>query len=405
MKQNGFSSVSAAVPAKKDWNDMLQYGHRLNEKEEMKACLDAGERLIESLLIESFSKNNASQKKRGRPKIHTQDLADKFMNVMFTDSEGNKNLAHFKGRFYIYNGRYYVESPTGSIIARITAFLRKKHRKSDFSFTRSLVGNILLNIEAADCAGIVGDHKIPFWKPKTDDMGQPEAPAEDAENLILMKNGILPLNETVSLLKKGKELDGSLLRPLTPKLFSTFGLDYAFCPAAECPKWLRYLQGVQPDESARELLQMMFGLALIPETKYNQSFWLIGEPGSGKSVCLHVLEHFIGKHNFCCVPLGHFDNKFSLHPLTTKLLNIVGEQPTPSDKKGLHAVEGIFKDACDGGTLPIEQKYCDPQSGKAIARNVFAANELPLFADKTSALWDRINIILFNIRFRKTKKR
>jgi len=78
--------------------------------------------------------------------------------------------------------------------------------------------------------------------------------------------------------------------------------------------------------------------------------------------------------------------------------------PTENDRgQGLHSVEGMFKDVCDGGLVPVEHKHQEPFTAPAIARCVFATNTLPRFYDKTLAMWDRLRIIPFNKRFRGTE--
>jgi len=163
------------------------------------------------------------------------------------------------------------------------------------------------------------------------------------------------------------------------------------------------LNDVQPNSENQKIIQKLFGLSLLPETKYNVAFFFCGEGGTGKSVCLYVLEKFIGSNNCCCVPLSNFSQKFSLYPLTVSLLNLVGELPTHSEGS-FETIEGIFKDVTDGGLIPVERKNRDPEKARVIARNVFAGNSLPYFKDRSNAVWDRLRIIPFNVRFRNTPR-
>ncbi len=150
---------------------------------------------------------------------------------------------------------------------------------------------------------------------------------------------------------------------------------------------------------------MLFGLALVPKTKYNVAFFLFGEGGTGKSVFLHVLRHMVGAQNVCCVPLADFNQRFATWPLTCNLLNIVGDMPTESGYGvGSQQIEGTFKEVCDGGLVSVEHKFVDRCEAPAIARSVFATNGLPHFYDRSSALWDRLRILAFDQVFRNTKQ-
>jgi P4 family phage/plasmid primase-like protien len=190
----------------------------------------------------------------------------------------------------------------------------------------------------------------------------------------------------------------------TPDLFSTFAIGYNYDPAADCPCFIKYLNEVQPEADSRECLQMLAGLALIPDTRYEVIFILYGEGGTGKSVFLHILEKLVDSSNVCCLPLAKFAEKHSAHLLTEHLLNIVGDLPTAAEGSSLHHIEGYLKDVASGGLLPVERKNKDPYKAPAIARCIFASNSLPTFADRSNGIWDRLRIVSFNQRFRDTEK-
>ena len=204
-------------------------------------------------------------------------------------------------------------------------------------------------------------------------------------------------------LRSEKVPDSDIVRPHTPLLFSPFAMPYAFEHDATCPLWDSYLAGVQPDPADREVLQMLAGLALVPDTNYNVFFMLYGEAGTGKSVFLYVLTELVGRANVCCLPLSKFADRFSTWMLTAYLLNVVGDMPTEVENgPSLHSEEGVLKDATDGGLMPVEHKGVDPTQATAIARCVFATNSMPRFTDLSAALWDRLRIIPFDVRFRGT---
>ena len=187
-----------------------------------------------------------------------------------------------------------------------------------------------------------------------------------------MGNIILNLPEMARKINRVNVSKDNVVRDLTPTLFSTFGVPYPFDPTTKSPKWLEYLTGVQPNEQDRTVLQKLCGLALVPNTTFNVAFFFFGPGGCGKSVFLFVLTHLVGHVNVCCLPLSEFTQRFKTWLLTTNLLNIVGDMPTESESgQGLHHNEGMFKDVCDGGLVPVEHKHQEPFSAPAIARCIF----------------------------------
>ena len=215
-----------------------------------------------------------------------------------------------------------------------------------------------------------------------------------------MKNGIINIDKIVNAMKSGNTLPAPIAH--TPDLFTTVRLPYQYDPAATCPKFMKYLEDVQPKEENREILQRLAGLLLTPDTSYNVAFFLYGPAGTGKSVFLSILIGLVGVENTCCVPLGEFANKHSTWPLVEKLLNAVGDMPFMPESGRSAEVEGVLKDVTSGGLIKIEPKFKDVRMSKAIARCVFATNYLPYFSDRSGAIRDRLRIIPFNHVFRNT---
>ena len=322
--------------------------------------------------------------KGGRPEIPVLDIVIAFL-VKYYQNEKLCLRIH-KGCWYVYQDGKYVQIHKKDIQSEVITFIQKNFR--EYKLTRSLLNNVMMNFESFSFCALPSKFDIPCWLPN----------GKDAENLFVMRNGMLDIEE----LAKAKTARASFLEKHTPDLFTTIAVPYDFNPKAKCPKWEKYLNRVQLDPKVREFIQMMFGLALVPDTRYEVAFFLYGEGGTGKTVCLHVLTNLVGEKNVCCIPLTRFGNRFGLHGLSTSLLNIVGDLPTAGEHARLANVEGIFKDVVSGGMIPVEKKFQDVFMAKAIARNVFAANSLPMLADRSNAIWERLRIIPFNEMIRGT---
>jgi P4 family phage/plasmid primase-like protien len=216
-----------------------------------------------------------------------------------------------------------------------------------------------------------------------------------------MANGTLHIAGALDALDGGELiLDPAIWQPKSAKLFSLNGLPYPCDPAARCERWQKYLDVVQPDPADRDLLRMLCGLMLVPETRFNCFFLLVGRAGTGKSVFLHVLEALVGAHNVCCVPLNKFADDHYTWQLTENLLNSIDDMGAAGVKD--RDIEGAIKVATDGRPLDIRRLYADGTRAPVIARTVAACNTLPRFQERSEAIWDRLRVIPFVTRVRDT---
>ena len=76
----------------------------------------------------------------------------------------------------------------------------------------------------------------------------------------------------------------------------------AFDANASCPKWLKFLETVQPETEMRELLQRAAGYTLTGLVDEEKWFFTYGEGANGKSVFINVLAALLGD---CAVTLGN----------------------------------------------------------------------------------------------------
>ena len=326
-------------------------------------------------------------KKGGREAV-TKDVADAFIVAMGNPFPFKKH----RGKWYRYHGGIYAPLTGDDMDSHVMLFLRNTCPPYA---TRNMTANVIANLVAGDVAGVESRHSMPCWLPSGD----------DAAGWMAMSNCLVNVEGLARNMGGGAVAPEAVIRPHTHELFSTFALPYPYDPEATCPKWTEYMEGVQHDPKMRELLQMLFGLLLVPECGYEVFFILYGEAGCGKTVLLHVLENVIGTENVCVLPLSKFAEKHSTHLLTENLANILGDLPTNDGHDGsLRAIEGILKDTVSGGLLSCERKNQEPYKAHAIARCVFATNSLPTFTDRSNGIWDRLRVIPFDVRFRGTEK-
>lgn len=333
----------------------------------------------------------------GRPPAPTATaMTDAFLAQDSVTAGGVCTIRFLRGQWYRWNRRFYARIPEQDVRGMVMEFLRRHPLFSANATTKTLT-DVMNQLKAHNAAGLPSDTPVPAW---LNDGG-----AEDAQGWIATANGIANIGNFARAIGGEDVPESEIFREHTPRLFTPFGLPYGFDPSAQCPAFERYLLDVQPDPDAREAIQMLMGLCLVPDTSYNVFFLLHGRGGEGKSVFLHILVNLVGTANVCHVPFSKFGDKFSIGLLTEHLLNVIGEGDTelPRDA-GLGRIEGVLKDACDGGLLPVEHKFQEPGHARATARCIAASNSLPAFYDRSEAIWDRLRVIPFAERIRGTAK-
>jgi len=326
-------------------------------------------------------------KKGGRPELDTTALVK-----MFAEDHKNAPYRFFRGDWYKYNGHFFRRYQRTDFEGVLVAWLQKKLPGSRIG--RSLKTDMLLNMLTEEFSLISSEAQIPFWM--TTKVRSPYC--------IPMKNCILDIEQLIASIGSNNGPVNDFMKDLSPDFFSTYGLDFDYEPDAMCPKWMKYLSEVQPTLDGQDIIQMMFGLSLVQDCRYEVAFYLFGQAGTGKSVCLNVLAELIGKDNIACVPLHRFRERFSLHPLTTHRLNLVGDMPTADDRSTVASIEGALKDIISGGLIDCEKKGQDIFTAHATVLNIFASNTLMPFVDKSAGVWDRLRIIPFDQVFRGTEK-
>lgn len=138
-------------------------------------------------------------------------------------------------------------------------------------------------------------------------------------------------------------------------------------------------------------MQEIMGYLLIPETKAQKCFVLIGPPRTGKSTALWVIESILlGKENCSNIPWQELGDRFKTAELYGKLCNLFADLPSKAIEDS-----GLFKSVTGEDTIIGERKFGHPFSFKPTARLLFSCNKLPWSEDRSGAFFRRIITIPF----------
>jgi len=204
------------------------------------------------------------------------------------------------------------------------------------------------------------------------------------EDLINVKNGALDY-------RAGKLLGHNSNYKFTYRLNVNFLSDVTIESAPSFKKFCD--TSLQGDEQKIELLLQFIGYILSPLISAKKALVLLGEPNSGKSLVLHLIEFILGSVFISNIPLENLGKRFKTAVLSTKLLNLCGELSA----KPLKDIE-MFKMIVGGDTLSGEFKGKDEFEFRNKCKLLFAGNILPPIKneDISTAFVDRLAILRFN---------
>lgn len=190
------------------------------------------------------------------------------------------------------------------------------------------------------------------------------------------------------------------LIPHTPDYYSTVQLNVSFNHEAGCPRFLQYLEEVINKDQI-PLIQEMMGYFLVPITRAQKCFVIVGEGGAGKSQLLLVLNDILlGKENVSNVSWQALNERFKTAELFGKLANIFADLPTKNIDDN-----GIFKALVGEDYLTVEKKNKNPFSFQSTARLLFSCNNIPKnYGDRSEGFYRRLIIIRFDHAVPEDKK-
>jgi putative DNA primase/helicase len=101
-------------------------------------------------------------------------------------------------------------------------------------------------------------------------------------------------------------------------------MPYDWSPRSKCPKWLKFLQEIFPNDPQKiDLLQEWFGYNLVADTSAEKLMFFVGRPGAGKGTVLEALRAVLGSGQVASTSFDTLVSDFGLQPLLGKLAAIL----------------------------------------------------------------------------------
>ena len=315
-------------------------------------------------------------------KDYTQ-LADGIAKDLFAQ-DGIQTLRFHRSVYYQYRGNSYVEYAETDLDSDIMIWLRE-HAPEQASNTT--VDNIRSHVAAL--GNVCASQNFNTW---TD--------GEHAEGEYMsFNNGILNLDAHLN----GEPLEDCFYEH-SPSFFSNASVPFDFDPKALCPRFMAFLEEVQPDASARQFLQEFSGYTFTSDCRFQTFAFLHGKGSNGKNTFGDIIAGLHHASDVASVAVNSFGDRFALWPLANCRLNYVSESPTFCGATSLKVAEEKLKAAITGDLLQVERKNRDSYPVRPMAKHLFMGNELPALHDRSEGTWRRLVIIGFPICIEASKR-
>jgi len=182
--------------------------------------------------------------------------------------------------------------------------------------------------------------------------------------------------------------------------FMTYKLPFMYDPSATAPTFQHtYLDRVQPDKAAQDILAEFVGNALAPSLKLQKVLVLLGGGNNGKSVFCSIITELLGKENVSCFSMESLtkEESRSRAQLADKLLNYCGEN-------SLRLRAENFKTLVRGEPIECRKLYGESFMIEDYAKIMFNCNELPKDIEQTDGFFRSFLILPFNAKISKEEK-
>jgi putative DNA primase/helicase len=193
---------------------------------------------------------------------------------------------------------------------------------------------------------------------------------------------------------------GSLV-PMTEDIFVTKRLGATLDPGAKCPQWIRFLNEIfDGNQEIIAFVQRAVGYSLSGHVSEQCLFVLIGTGANGKSTFINVLRRVFGDYAGM-TPM----QTLTVMPFSTGQTNDLAAMEgkrfiSASDGEAGHRLaEAKIKNMTGGDKITCRLLYKDFREFDPQFKLWVATNDLPEVTGSDDAIWRRIRVINFPIKF------
>lgn len=211
---------------------------------------------------------------------------------------------------------------------------------------------------------------------------------DQCKYLLNLSNGVLNL-KTAKISKH------------QPLYYITKNINISHKQESKCPKWIHFLNEIMDfDQKLVDFLQRAIGYSLSGDTDERKMFILYGKGCNGKSIFLDTIHMILGndyatRTSTETLLLKH-SSEASHDIARLKGIRFVSASEVP---QGRTLAESLIKDMTGGERISARHLYCEYFNFYPEFKLWLSTNHKPRIKGTDDAIWDRILLIPFSIRF------
>ncbi len=173
-----------------------------------------------------------------------------------------------------------------------------------------------------------------------------------------------------------------------------------FDAAARCPKWIKFLDGVfDGNRQLVQFVQRAAGYSLTGDVSEDSLFFLHGTGANGKTTLFLTLQELLGPYAIEVSPGLLLTHRYETHPTGLADLFAIRLAVSVEVGEGRRFDEERLKQITGGDRIRARRMREDFGEFPATHKIWLAANEKPKVTGQDYAIWRRIKLIPFNVKF------
>lgn len=193
-------------------------------------------------------------------------------------------------------------------------------------------------------------------------------------------------------------LQTGMINPHNPEDLITKIAHIQYIPSASCTLWTSFLShAFDNNGEIIRYLQEFVALSLLGETKEHVFAFLYGKTRTGKTTFLETIQTLLGGYSMT-VDSSILMAKPTIGGATPEIAALQGSRFVSASEidAGHKLHESIFKRLTGGDTISARHLYAGPVEFKSQATIWMAANDRPIIAANSDAVWRRVRVIEWN---------
>src|SRR5829696_6871757 len=198
------------------------------------------------------------------------------------------------------------------------------------------------------------------------------------------------------------ELRNGALRPHRPEDLITKLAPVEFDPAAQAPRFYKFLKQILVGEELIAFVQRFLGYSLTGSTKERSSLAVLHGVGkNGKSTLVELFQDLMGDYSSVAHPNTIMRQSFSDSTAQYQLAELKGARfvSVSETKRGVELEEAVVKQITGSDTISAPAPYGKPFTYRPQFKLWLSTNHKPEIPDGSEAIWDRMRLIPFTQRF------